>query len=101
MTGAVRAGVGAVMTTTVGVLPVFLTGGLAVQISAELRFDAAGLGVLVALYFGISALASLPCGWVVERYGSSTTSRVAVIGSAVMMTSLAAFGTSSVAFAVI
>ena len=35
-------------TTTVAVLPVFLTGGLAVQISAELGFDPAGLGLAVA-----------------------------------------------------
>lgn len=101
MTGAMRAGVGAVMTTTVGVLPVFLTGGLAVQISAELGFGPATLGLLVAFYFGLSALASLPCGWVVERYGPAMTSRVAVIGAAIMMTSLAVFGTSAGAFAVI
>jgi MFS family permease len=101
MVGAVRAGVGAVLVTTVGVLPVFLTGGLAVQISAELRFDPAGLGLLVALYFAISAAASLPCGWVVERFGPSRTSQIAVIGSAAMMISLAAFGRSFATFAVI
>ncbi len=63
-------------TTTATVLPVFLTGGLTVQISAELGFDPAGLGLVVALYFGISALASLPCGWLVERFGAGPTSRV-------------------------
>ncbi len=79
--GAVRASVGAVTTTTVAVLPVFLTGGLAVQISAEFGFDPAGLGLAVALYFGISALASLPCGWLVERFGAGPTSRFAVLGA--------------------
>jgi MFS family permease len=79
--GAVRAAVGAVTTTTVAVLPVFLTGGLAVQISAEFGFDPAGLGLAVALYFGISALASLPCGWLVERFGAGPTSRLAVLGA--------------------
>lgn len=89
-----RAVLGAVTTTTVSVLPVFLTGGLAVQIAAELGFDPAGLGLVVALFFGVSALASLPCGWLVERYGSGTTSRVAVLGAAVVMAAVAAFARS-------
>ncbi|GEL17948.1 MFS transporter [Pseudonocardia asaccharolytica] len=72
------------------VLPVFLTGALAVQISAELGFDPAGLGLVVALYFGVSALTSLPVGWLVERFGSRATSRVAVLGVAVAMVVLAA-----------
>lgn len=86
--------VGAVTTTSVSVLPVFLTGGLAVQISAELGFDPAGLGLVVALFFGVSALASLPCGWVVERWGSGPTSRIAVIGAATVMASVALFARS-------
>jgi len=94
VTKATRAAVGAVTTTTVAVLPVFLTGALAVQISAELGFDPAGLGLVVALYFGISALASLPCGWLVERFGSGPTSRAAVTGVAVTMTAVAAFAYS-------
>ncbi len=94
MTGAVRAAVGAVTTTTVTVLPVFLTGGLAVQISAELGFDPAGLGLVVALFFGVSALASLPCGWLVERFGSGTTSRVAVVGAATVMAAVALYARS-------
>lgn len=96
-----RAVVGAVTTTTVSVLPVFLTGGLAVQISAELGFDPAGLGLVVALVFAVSAFGSLPCGWVVERYGSGPTSRVAVIGAAVVMTCIAAFARSYAALVVI
>ena len=92
--GAVRAAIGAVTTTTVSVLPVFLVGGLAVQISAEIGFDPAGLGLVVALFFGVSALASLPCGWLVERFGSGPTSRVAVLGAAVVMTAVAAFARS-------
>jgi MFS family permease len=90
----VRAAVGAVTTTTASVLPVFLTGALTVQISAELGFDPAGLGLVVALYFGISALASLPCGWLVERYGAGPTSRIAVLGTACSMSAIAAFARS-------
>jgi MFS family permease len=80
-----RAAAGAVAVTTVSVLPIFLTGGLAVQISAELGFDPAGLGLVVALYFGVSALASLPVGWLVERVGAGLTSRIAVLGAAALM----------------
>lgn len=83
--GAVRAAAGAVTTTTVAVLPVFLTGGLAVQITDELGFDPAGLGLVVALYFGVSALTSLPCGWLVERFGAGPTSRAAVLGAGAVM----------------
>jgi hypothetical protein len=62
--GAARAAVGAVATTTGAVIPVFLVGGLVVQIGRELGFSPAGLGVAVALYFGASALTSLrPVGW--------------------------------------
>jgi MFS family permease len=96
VTEATRAAVGAVTTTTAAVLPVFLTGALAVQISAELGFDPAGLGLVVALYFGISAVASLPCGWLVERFGSGPTSRAAVTGAATAMAAVAAFAGSYV-----
>jgi MFS family permease len=98
---ALRAAIGAVTTTTVSVLPVFLTGGLAVQISAELGFDPAGLGLVVALYFGVSALASLPCGWLVERVGSGPTSRIAVLGAALIMAAVATLAHSFSAFVVI
>jgi MFS family permease len=90
----VRAALGAVSVTTASVLPVFLTGALTVQISAELGFDPTDLGLVVALYFGISALASLPCGWLVERYGAGPTSRAAVLGVAVAMSAIAAFARS-------
>ncbi len=90
----VRAAAGAIAVTTVSVLPVFLTGALAVQISAELGFDPAGLGLVVALYFGVSALLSLPLGRLVERWGGAVTSRVAVLGVSVVMLVLAAFARS-------
>lgn len=89
MSPAVRAAIGAVTTTTVCTLSVFLTGGLAVQISAELGLDPAGLGLVVALYFAVSALASLPAGWLVERFGSVVTGRAAVLGAAAVMLAMA------------
>jgi MFS family permease len=101
MAGPTRAAVGAVTTTTVSVLPVFLTGALTVQISAELGFDPSGLGLVVALYFGISAVASLPAGWLVERFGSGATSRAAVLGVAVVMGAIGAFAGSYAALVAI
>src|SRR5919107_1756562 len=95
-TGAVRAAAGAITVTTVSVLPVFLTGALAVQLGDELGFDPAGLGLVVALYFGVSALCSLPVGRLVERWGGATTSRIAVLGVAVVMLALAVFAKSYV-----
>jgi MFS family permease len=101
MSRAGRAAAGAVTTTTVCTLPVFLTGGLAVQISAELGFDPAGLGLVVALFFAVSATASLPSGWLVERFGSVPTSRAAVLGAAAVMTAMALVAHSYAALVVI
>ena len=92
--GAVRAATGAITVTTVSVLPVFLTGALAVQLGDELGFDPAGLGLVVALYFGVSALCSLPVGRLVERWGGAVTSRIAVLGVAAVMLALAVFADS-------
>lgn len=86
---AFRVATGAVIVTTASVLPVFLTGAMAVQLSRDLAFDPSGLGLVVALYFGVSALCSLPVGMVVERAGSRVTSRIAVVGAAVLMAALA------------
>jgi MFS family permease len=80
-----RVGAGAVAITTSTVLPVFLLGALSVQIGAELQFDPAALGLVVALYFGVSALASIPVGTLVERWGSRRTSRIAVVGAALFL----------------
>ena len=55
-----RAATGALTTTIACTMPVFLVGGLAVQIGDELSFTPAGLGLAVSAYFGASALASVP-----------------------------------------
>ncbi|MEU8073250.1 MFS transporter [Micromonospora sp. NPDC049151] len=76
---AVTVGAGATLTTIVCVLPVFLVGGLAVQLADELRFSPAGLGLAVSVYFGVSALASVPSGALVERFGPAPVARAAVV----------------------
>lgn len=75
----VRAATSALTTTIACSVPVFLVGGLAVQISDELRFSPAGLGLAVSVYFGVSALASVPAGTLVERYGSRAVARGAIL----------------------
>ncbi|MDL5159882.1 MFS transporter [Actinomycetospora termitidis] len=96
-----RVGAGAVAITTSTVLPVFLLGASAVQVGAELGFDPAALGLLVAAYFGVSALMSLPVGKAVERFGSRVTSRVAVLGAAAAMLLTAALARSLTTLTVI
>ncbi|MFU8851708.1 MFS transporter [Micromonospora sp. SL1-18] len=78
----VRVSGGAVATTIACVLPVFLVGGLAVQMGHDLGFSPAGLGLVVAVYFGISALASVPSGALVERYGAAVVARAGILLSA-------------------
>ena len=72
----------AVAVATAGVLPGFLTGGLAVQIRGELGFGEGALGFAVAVFFAASALASVVSGRVVERLGSSLGMRLAAVASA-------------------
>ncbi|HEX5598487.1 MAG TPA: MFS transporter [Micromonosporaceae bacterium] len=90
----VRATVGAVTTTIACVLPVFLLGGLAVQMGSELRFSPAGLGLAVSVYFGMSALASVPSGALVERYGSAAVARSGILLAAAMLAAIGIFARS-------
>jgi predicted MFS family arabinose efflux permease len=85
----VRAAFGATATTIACVLPVFLIGGLAVQMSRELHFSPAGLGLAVAVYFGVSALASVPSGALVERYGPARVARAGILLTTVSMLAIA------------
>jgi MFS family permease len=79
----------AVAVATAGVLPGFLTGGLAVQIRGELGFGQGALGVAVAVFFAASALASAVSGRVVERVGSSSGMRLAAAVSAASLLAVA------------
>ena len=79
----------AVAVATVGVLPAFLTGGLAVQMREELSFGAAALGLAVAAFFASSSLASAVMGRLVERIGSHLGMRLAAVGSAAALLGVA------------
>lgn len=92
MSGPVRTTLGATTTTVTCVVPVFLLGGLAVQAGDELGFTPAGLGLAVAVYFGMSALTSVPAGALVERFGATLTARAAIAlsGSCLLAIAIAA-----------
>ncbi|MFG1605562.1 MFS transporter [Actinoplanes sp. NPDC049265] len=85
----VRAAVGALTTTIAVSIPVFLVGGLAVQIGGDLHFSPAGLGLAVSAYFGASALASVPAGALAERFGATNVSRVAIVLAAAALLAVA------------
>jgi MFS family permease len=87
--GPVRAATGAIATTIACVLPVFLVGGLAVQMGDELGFTPFGLGLAVSVYFGVSALASVPTGALVERYGAARTARAGILLAAASLLAVA------------
>jgi predicted MFS family arabinose efflux permease len=89
VTSPVRAATAALTTTIAVSVPVFLVGGLAVQIGHDLDFSPAGLGLAVSAYFGVTALASVPAGALVERYGSTTVSRCGIALSAVALAAIA------------
>ncbi|MDT5039977.1 MAG: hypothetical protein QOE51_962 [Actinoplanes sp.] len=89
-----RAATGALTTTIACSVPVFLVGGLAVQIGADLDFRPAGLGLAVSAYFGATALASVPAGALVERYGSTAIARCGIALSASSLFAVAALARS-------
>ncbi len=79
----------AIAVATAGVLPAFLAGGLSVQITSELGFGAAYLGLAVAIFFASAALASVVMGRFVERVGSHMGMRLAAATSALSLLGVA------------
>lgn len=77
--------------TTACVLPVFLLGGLAVQIRNSLGLSVSQIGIGVAVFFLLSALAATPAGRLTERTGPRVGLQAA---SALSVISLAGMGSS-------
>jgi len=65
----------AITLTTVGVLPVFLTGSLAVQIRHDLGLSRTGLGIAVSAFFATAACTSVFAGRIVRHLGATRTMR--------------------------
>lgn len=63
--------------TVVGVLPVFLTGAMAVQITGDLQFGTAGLGLAIGIFRGAGALTAVFMGRLVDRLGGIWSVRLA------------------------
>ncbi len=68
-----------IVVTTAGVLPVFLFGGLAVQISGDLELSAAAKGQVVFGYFFVSSASSAWSGRMTERFGPPRLMRIATL----------------------
>lgn len=87
-----------------GVLPGFLTASLALRIRHDFAFGAATVGLTIALFYGVSMLASSSAGRVVERIGGSRGMRVTAAmtaGSCVGVAVLARSATSLVVLLVV
>ena len=67
------------LTTVVAVLPVFLTGGLAIQLEEELGVSAAILGAAVAVYWAVSALLSTAAGIIAGHLGARNGMLLSVV----------------------
>lgn len=89
MTGPRRSVAAAVAVSTVCVLPVFLTGALAVQIRRDLQFSEAALGLAAAVFFTAGVITSAVGGRLVERIGATAGLRLAVLTSVVTMMGIA------------
>lgn len=74
---------------TVGLLPAQLTGGMAVQLRAELGFSVRGLGIAVALFFIASATTSSIAGRAVDRIGAYSSMQISSGMSAVCLLGIA------------
>ena len=79
---------------TVGVLPIFLTGAMAVQLQGDIGLGVDSLGVVYASYFGAAAALSIPVGRFSERTGPSVSLRVGTVLTALSMLGVAALVTS-------
>lgn len=84
----------ATLSITLGALPVFMVGALAVFIRKDLGFSEAALGAAVSIYYASSALASVPGGKASERLGGKRAMGLAAAGSAIAMGGIAVLTSS-------
>ena len=75
MTAARRAVLAGVVGTTASVLPAFMTGAVAVQVSADLGMDDQQLGLVIGAYFTSAALGSALLGRAAQRMGPTRAMR--------------------------
>lgn len=75
-------------TALVGVLPVFLTGALAVQIGRDLEFGPSRLGAASGVFFLAAAIGSALMGRLAERIGPGRAMRMSAGGAAVLLAAI-------------
>lgn len=75
----------AIAAATTGVLPVFLTGALAVSLRHALALSSTTLGIAVATFFATSALCSASAGRRAERHGALPLMRAAALCAVVSL----------------
>ena len=80
---------------TVGVMPVFLVGGLAVQLRHSLGMGPALLGLVASLFFATAAVTARPLATLTERVGPSVAMRVSALGSALCLFAMAAVSSAT------
>jgi predicted MFS family arabinose efflux permease len=79
---------------TCGILPVFLTGALGLQIRDDLGFDQMTLGIVTSAFFTAQALVSTPIGRLVARVNPRRAMQVAALGSGGTLACVALFTNS-------
>ena len=91
----VRPAAVAMAVDTVGVLPIFLTGALAVQLRDDIGLSVDLLGLVYASYFTAAALFSAPLSHVSDRTGPEWALRIGTVVYIVSFLGLATLVTSS------
>ncbi len=81
--------VAAVAHTTVVVLPVYLVGGLSVQVRAEFGLTLATVGILVGVHFCTAALSSVSLGRFADTFGAARLMRASSALTALAMATVA------------
>ncbi len=83
----------AVLTATgidaISILPGFLVASLAVRLHDDLGLTPGDLGVVIGVFFGSAAIASVPAGRLAERIGWAPSLRIAALLASVAMAAIA------------
>lgn len=82
----------AAVSTTLGTLPVFLLGGLAVLVRADLGFSETQLGAAATVFFASSACCGVLAGRTSERFGPTAATISAALVSALVLVGTATVG---------
>lgn len=80
----------ATASAALGVMPVFLTGALTVLIRQDFTLDHSQLGLVVACFFAASGAFSVPGGFLSDRLGPRRSLILAVGGSVLVLSGVAA-----------